>query len=97
MCPVCRDGLLRFLCSPQFVLRHCNFLALMRPGNAYSELLSGADFAMMPWLRKFQVGLQDHAVTVGGLLLCRCGDSSVNEDKFCRKHDQACHNLLCGR
>nr|UAD82037.1 myo-inositol oxygenase [Trebouxia lynnae] len=38
----------------RFVLRHYNFLALMRPGNAYTELLSSADFAMMPWLRKFQ-------------------------------------------
>lgn len=39
----------------QFVLRHCNFLALMRPGNAYTELLNDTDSAMMPWLRKFQV------------------------------------------
>ena len=39
----------------QFVLRHCNFLALVRPENAYTELLSVTDSAMMPWLRKFQV------------------------------------------
>ncbi|DBA73081.1 TPA: hypothetical protein ACH3X2_010020 [Trebouxia sp. C0005] len=37
-----------------FVLRYCNFLALTRPGDAYSELLNSTDLAMMPWLRKFQ-------------------------------------------
>ena len=42
----------------QFVLRHCNFLALMRPGDAYTELLNDTDSAMMPWLRKFQVSTQ---------------------------------------
>jgi len=39
----------------QFVLRYCNFLALTRPGDAYSEFLNSTDLAMMPWLRKFQV------------------------------------------
>ncbi len=39
----------------QFVLRYCNFLALTRPGDAYSEFLNSMDLAMMPWLRKFQV------------------------------------------
>ncbi|KAL3159754.1 hypothetical protein ABBQ38_010160 [Trebouxia sp. C0009 RCD-2024] len=52
----------------RFVLRHCNFLALMRPGNAYSELLSGTDFAMMPWLRKFQVIQQAPHQEVKGCL-----------------------------
>lgn len=56
----------------------------MRPGNAYSELLSGTDFAMMPWLRKFQVGPRDHAVLVLEV-------SAFNS--VCVDH--ACHNLLC--
>lgn len=43
------------ICDLQFVLRYCNFLALTRPGDAYSELLNSTDLAMMPWLRKFQV------------------------------------------
>ncbi|KAL0052418.1 hypothetical protein WJX82_001760 [Trebouxia sp. C0006] len=38
----------------RFVLRYCNFLALTRPGDAYSEFLNSTDHAMMPWLRKFQ-------------------------------------------
>lgn len=29
----------------------------MRSENAYTELLSGSDYVMMPWLRKFQVSL----------------------------------------
>ena len=43
------------MCDLQFVLRYCNFLALTRPGDAYSEFLNSTDHAMMPWLRKFQV------------------------------------------
>ena len=59
----------------QFVLRHYNFLALMRPGNAYTELLSSADFAMMPWLRKFQVSpkeLQLHTMPFAAATLRLC-------------------------
>lgn len=70
---VCRPWLVVWpadmLVAVQFVLRHCNFLALMRPGNAYSELLSGTDFAMMPWLRKFQVCPKDHAGIVEDFIL----------------------------
>ena len=45
----------RVLCDLQFVLRYCNFLALTRPGDAYSEFLNSTDLAMMPWLHRFQV------------------------------------------
>lgn len=38
----------------RFVLRYCNFLALTRPGDAYSEFLNSTDLAMMPWLHRFQ-------------------------------------------
>lgn len=37
-----------------FLLRHQKFYALTRPGGAYSELLSPADRALLPMLRKFQ-------------------------------------------
>ena len=39
----------------QFVLRYCNFLSLTMPGQAYDELLSETDVAMLPWLYRFQV------------------------------------------
>lgn len=43
------------MCVLQFVLRYCNFLSLTMPGQAYDELLSEADLAMLPWLYRFQV------------------------------------------
>lgn len=43
------------VCVLQFVLRYCNFLSLTMPGQAYDELLSEADVAMLPWLYRFQV------------------------------------------
>ncbi len=53
----------------QFVLRHCNFLALTQPGGAYSELLNSVDLAMMPWLSKFQV-ITPHSCPSRHQLIC---------------------------
>ncbi len=66
----------RVICDLQFVLRYCNFLALTRPGDAYSEFLNSTDHAMMPWLRKFQVStmqLDQHF-----LLNCACRQPRVH-------------------
>lgn len=46
----------------------------MRPGSAYTELLSSTDSAMMPWLRNFQVSPQGSWIDVlshGQVFLCK--------------------------
>ena len=77
----CIAAWLAALRSPlQFVLRHCNFLALMRSETAYTELLSGTDSAMMPWLRKFQVSPQGSWSAVSGS--CLAADFSYAKQRL---------------
>lgn len=37
-----------------FLIRHQRFVALSRPGQPYSELLSESDRLMVPWLSRFR-------------------------------------------
>ena len=37
-----------------FLIRHQRFIALNRPGQPYSELLSESDQLMVPWLSRFR-------------------------------------------
>jgi len=81
----------RVICDLQFVLRYCNFLALTRPGDAYSEFLNSTDIAMMPWLRKFQVSTMQPDQQF--LLTCKCGQPRV----ICCIHTFMQHAICCLR